>query len=139
MKKTMRLLPAAPLLVPRETLHKCSIDGYEIPTKNPNVCECMGRRKRSGGLGKPRRVLAGEILLFSGRFQGTAPSGAGRRVCPGKNMGAVTVELTLANLLYSFDWEMPLGMNKEDLDFDVIPGIIMQKKNALSLMAKNYI
>ncbi|KAK4859551.1 hypothetical protein QYF36_007416 [Acer negundo] len=53
-------------------------------------------------------------------------------------MGIVTVELALANLLYKYDWEMPVGMKKEDLDFDALPGIIMHKKNALCLVPKNY-
>ncbi|KAK4859837.1 hypothetical protein QYF36_012772 [Acer negundo] len=36
-------------------------------------------------------------------------------------MGIATVELALANLLYKFDWEMPVGMKKEDLDLDPLP------------------
>ncbi|KAK8527652.1 hypothetical protein V6N12_054857 [Hibiscus sabdariffa] len=32
-KETFRLQPIAPLLVPRETLRKCSIGGYEVPAK----------------------------------------------------------------------------------------------------------
>jgi len=47
-------------------------------------------------------------------------------------------EITLANLLYSFDWELPAGMNKEDIDTDVIPGITMHKKNPLCLVAKKF-
>jgi hypothetical protein len=53
-------------------------------------------------------------------------------------MGAVTVELALANLLYNFDWEMPQGLKAEDIDMDVLPGLSTHKKNALCLMARNY-
>ncbi|EOY19784.1 Cytochrome P450, putative [Theobroma cacao] len=56
--------------------------------------------------------------------------------CPGIYMGIATVEFALANLLYKFDWEMPVGMNKDDLDFDVIPGVTMHKKNAVCLVAR---
>jgi len=35
-------------------------------------------------------------------------------------MGAVTVELALANLLYNFDWEMPQGLKAEDIDMNVL-------------------
>ncbi|GFZ10393.1 with no lysine (K) kinase 1 [Actinidia rufa] len=52
--------------------------------------------------------------------------------------GVATVELALANLLYSFDWELPDGMKKEDVDTDVKPGLTMHKKNDLCLVAKNY-
>ncbi|XVF82303.1 hypothetical protein PTKIN_Ptkin16aG0035400 [Pterospermum kingtungense] len=67
---------------------------------------------------------------------GLIPFGAGRRGCPGIHMGLATVELVLANLLYKFEWEMPIGMNKDDLDFDVIPGVTKHKKNSLYLVAK---
>ncbi|GMP44787.1 hypothetical protein CsSME_00013567 [Camellia sinensis var. sinensis] len=60
------------------------------------------------------------------------PFGAGRRGCPGINLGIATVELALANLLYSFGWELPDGMKKEDIDTNVMPGVTMHKKNALA-------
>ncbi|TXG52110.1 hypothetical protein EZV62_021279 [Acer yangbiense] len=47
--------------------------------------------------------------------------------------------LALANLLYKFDWQMPDGMKTEELDFDVLPGLTMHKKNPLLLMADNYV
>ncbi|RVX15128.1 Cytochrome P450 83B1 [Vitis vinifera] len=115
-KETMRLHPASPLLVPRETLEKCVIDGYEIPPKT--------------------LVFLGTSIDFKGQDYQLIPFGGGRRICPGLNLGAAMVELTLANLLYSFDWEMPAGMNKEDIDIDVKPGITMHKKNALCLLAR---
>lgn len=33
-------------------------------------------------------------------------------------MGTITVETALANLPYCFDWKLPNGMQKEDLDME---------------------
>ena len=141
-KETMRLLPAAPLLLPRETLQKCSIDGYEIPPKTLVFVNAWAIGRDPEAWENPEEFIPERFLGSSVDFRGQnyklIPFGAGRRVCPAIHIGAVTVELTLANLLYSFDWEMPAGMNKEDIDFDVIPGLTMHKKNALCLMAKKY-
>ncbi|URD94234.1 cytochrome P450 [Musa troglodytarum] len=46
------------------------------------------------------------------------PFGEGRRICPGKNLGLLMVELVLASLLYSFDWHLPTGMVKEDISME---------------------
>ncbi|CAN1819148.1 Cytochrome P450 83B1 [Linum perenne] len=117
-KETMRLQPAVPFLIPRESTQSCNLGGYVIPAK-----------KRF--LGKSTDVKGLDFELI--------PFGAGRRICPGIHMGLSTVELSLANLLYAFDWEMPTGVKSEDLDMDISPGLAMHKKNALCLMAKNYI
>ena len=65
------------------------------------------------------------------------PFGAGRRGCPGYSLGLAMVEVGLANLLYSFDWELPFGIKKDDVDTQVLPGLTMPKKNDLPLPAKN--
>ncbi|RVX15120.1 Cytochrome P450 83B1 [Vitis vinifera] len=114
-KETMRLHPAAPLLVPRETLEKCVIDGYEIAPKTLVFVNAWA-------IGRDPEFWENPEEFMPERF-----------------LGAVMVELTLANLLYSFDWEMPAGMNKEDIDTDVKPGITMHKKNALCLLARSHI
>lgn len=51
-------------------------------------------------------------------------------------IGVSEVELTIVDIHYKFDWEMPIGMNKEDLDFDAVPGLAVLKKNDLILMAR---
>ena len=37
------------------------------------------------------------------------PFGAGRRMCPGYQLGDMLVHLMVANLLHSFDWGLPKG------------------------------
>ncbi|KAJ6708767.1 CYTOCHROME P450 83B1 [Salix koriyanagi] len=67
------------------------------------------------------------------------PFGAGRRICPGIFIALLTVELSLANLLHKFDWEMPSGMKGEDIDMnDVLPGTASRMRNALCLVPKAY-
>ncbi|CAN1127219.1 Cytochrome P450 83B1 [Linum perenne] len=139
-KEVMRLQPAAPLLVPRQSSEECNIGGYEIPAKTIVHVNAwaIGRDVEAWGenpeVFKPERFIGSSIDLKGADFE-LIPFGAGRRKCPASNMGLVTVELSLANLLYAFDWEMPQGMKREDLDMDVLPGITMHKKNALCLVA----
>ena len=139
-KETMRLHPAVPLLVPRETIQTSHIEGYEIPKKTLVHVNAwaIGRDPEAWDSPeefKPQRFLESEVDFKGQDFQ-LVPFGAGRRGCPGIYMGAVTVELALANLLCLFDWELPVGLKKEDIDTEVIPGITMHKKNALCLVAR---
>ncbi|GMJ05447.1 RED ELONGATED 1, SUPERROOT 2, ALTERED TRYPTOPHAN REGULATION 4, RUNT 1, cytochrome P450, family 83 [Hibiscus trionum] len=139
-KETFRLQPIVPLLVPRETLRKCSIDGYEVPAKSLVFVNAwaIGRDPEAWENAKefcPERFI-GSSINYKGQHFELIPFGAGRRNCPGMRMGVATVELALANLIYKFDWEMPTGMNVEDLDFDTLPGITTHKKTDLILMAR---
>ncbi|KAL7145680.1 hypothetical protein ABFS83_07G103100 [Erythranthe nasuta] len=140
MKESFRLYPPGPLLVPRETIKKCRLYGYEIEAgtlvyfnawaigrdpavwKNPNEFF-------------PERFLENDIDV-KGRNPEVIPFGIGRRQCPGMSLGLAKVELALANLLYKFDWELPPGMKEDDINFDELPGMTMHKKNALCLVAK---
>ncbi|KAJ0024124.1 hypothetical protein Pint_09092 [Pistacia integerrima] len=139
-KETMRLQPTAPFLVPRETIDKCIIEGYEIPPKTLVLVNAWAIGRDPEAWENPEEFhperFIGSSIDFKGHHFGLIPFGAGRRICPGLYMGIATVDLALANLLYKFDWEMVAAMKKEDLDFDVLPGLAMHKKNALRLMAK---
>ncbi|MBA0565797.1 hypothetical protein Golob_010654 [Gossypium lobatum] len=142
-KETFRLQPAAPLLVPLETLGKCNIGGYNVPAKTLVFVNSWAIGKNletweNPEVFSPERFF-GCSIDYEGLHNELVPFGAGRRICPGMRMGVATVELALANLFYNFDWEMPIGMNKEDLDFEAIPGITAHKKNALTLIAKKNI
>ncbi|XP_011028967.1 PREDICTED: cytochrome P450 71A1-like [Populus euphratica] len=140
-KETMRLQPTAPLLIPRETTKECYIGGYEIPAKTVVYVNAwaIGRDPEAWENPyefDPDRFLGSSIDLQGNDFE-LIPFGAGRRICPGIFMGIATVELSLSNLLYKFDWEMPGGMKREDIDVDhLLPGLVMRMRDALCLVPK---
>ncbi|CAN1163416.1 Cytochrome P450 83B1 [Linum perenne] len=143
-KETMRLQPTVPIIAARESTESCKIDGYEIPAKTVVYVNAwaIGRDTEAWGENpeefKPERFIGKSIDVKGLDFE-LIPFGAGRRICPGIHMGISTVELALANLLYAFDWEMPVGVKREDIDMEVLPGGTMHKKNNLCLVAKRYI
>ncbi|KAB5552707.1 hypothetical protein DKX38_010018 [Salix brachista] len=116
-KDTMRLQPTAPLLVPRETTKKCKIDGYEIPANTLVYVNAWAVGRDSEAWENPNEFNPDRFL----------------------DMGIATVELSLANLLHKFDWEMPAGMRREDIDIDhVLPGITTHRRDPLCLVPKPY-
>ncbi|WCJ35133.1 cytochrome P450 family 71 subfamily B polypeptide 26 [Euphorbia peplus] len=142
-KETMRLQPTAPLLVPRQVSQYCKLEGYDIEEKTIVYVNAyaIGRDPQAWENPdefRPERFVGSDIDM-KGQDYELIPFGAGRRICPGIFMGISTVELSLANLLYKFNWEMPDGIKREDLDMDTLAGITMHKKNALRIMASSHI
>ncbi|KZV31435.1 hypothetical protein F511_40751 [Dorcoceras hygrometricum] len=142
-KETLRLFPPVPLSVPRETLEEFTLDGYQIPAKtmvyvNTHAVGLDPEIWENPTEFMPDRFM-NSTIDYKGHDFGLLPFGTGRRGCPGMNLGIATVELALANLLYSFNWELPHGMKEEDLDMEVSPGLATSKKNDLCLLAKCYI
>ncbi|KAI9118271.1 hypothetical protein K1719_010603 [Acacia pycnantha] len=142
-KETLRLFPPAPLLVPRESMEKCNIEGYEIQAKTLVFVNAWAIGRDPETWKDPEQFYPERFFDCSIDFKGhdfeLIPFGAGRRICPGIQMGVITVELMLANLVHCFDWELPDGIEEQDIDTEVIPGITMHKKNDLCLLAKNHI
>ncbi|KAL1531639.1 cytochrome P450 CYP71AT89 [Salvia divinorum] len=136
-KETLRLYPPGPLLLPRETTDKCSVNGYEIeggtmvyinawavardPTRWEDAEEFL-----------PERFLETKSVDVRGQSPEVIPFGFGRRGCPGTGMGMAKIELALANVVYKFDWELP--PESKDVDFVARTGLAMHKKNALRLV-----
>ncbi|KAL1812640.1 hypothetical protein ACET3Z_022705 [Daucus carota] len=138
-KEVLRLHPPVPLLVPHEATERCSIAGYDIPAKTRVLVNAMSIGMDSEYWGnpeefKPERFLNTDID-FRGQHFELLPFGAGRRGCPGINFAGVILELVLANLLHSFDWNLPAGARAEDIDMEESSGIAIHKKTPLYLVA----
>ncbi|GAU25684.1 hypothetical protein TSUD_266110 [Trifolium subterraneum] len=139
-KETLRLYLPAPLLVPRESREECTISGYNIPA-NTIVYVNAWAIQRDPNIWKnpeefyPERFLESSINFLGQDFE-LIPFGAGRRICPGMSLGVASIEIILANLLFSFDWKLPDGLVIDDIDIEMLPGITQHKKNPLCLVAK---
>lgn len=141
-KEVLRLHPPAPLLLPRETMTHFKLKGYDIDPKthlhinvwaigrDPNYWTCPEEFL-------PERFMGSNIDYKGQNFE-LLPFGAGRRICPGMNMGIVTMELALANLLLQFNWKLPDGMKEEDMDMEEDAGLTIAKKSPLKLIPIAY-
>lgn len=139
LKETFRLHPPVPLLLPRETIRHCMINGYDILPKTLVFVNAaaIGRDPecwKNPDEFMPERFVDSEVDYKGQHFE-LIPFGAGRRICPGILFGTAVVELTIANLLYYFNWEFPSGMNKQNMDMSEAPGITTSKKTDLLLVA----
>jgi len=139
-KETLRLYPILPILFPRETMKEMEIEGYTIPNKTLVYVSVWAIHRDPELYENPEEFyperFVGSDIDYKGQDFELIPFGSGRRICPGLNMGIATVELFLANLLHLFDWEMPEGVKRADIDTDVHPGLIQHKKTPLILVPK---
>lgn len=106
-KETLRVHPPAPLLLPKEILENCTIDGYDIPPKTLVFVNAWATGRDPEAWENPEEISPERFLSSSVDFEGQdyelISFSVGRRGCLGIHLGVVTVELALANLLYSFD------------------------------------
>ncbi|GAV80873.1 p450 domain-containing protein [Cephalotus follicularis] len=141
-KESLRLHPPLPLLVPRESTKDVNIKGYDIEAKTQiyvNVY-AIGTDPTSWEHAEeflPDRFLNNSIDFTGHHFQFT-PFGAGRRGCPGAGFAMAITELTLANLIYKFDWALPGGAGEQNLDMTESTGLTARKKFPLTVVSTPY-
>ena len=104
-RETLRLHPPLPLLLPRQTLEACELNGYIIPTKANVMVNvwAIARDPRywdEPDVFHPERFIDSSIDYRGGSFE-YMPFGAARRMCPGITFAAPILEVVVANLLSS--------------------------------------
>ncbi|XVF11661.1 hypothetical protein REPUB_Repub08aG0046300 [Reevesia pubescens] len=132
LKETLRLHPAAPLLVPRETSASVKLGGYDIPSNITVLTNAWAIHRDPNWWEKPEEFIPERFenspLDFKGQDFHYIPFGIGRRGCPGMPFAVATIEYLVANLLYWFDWKLPAGEIAEHLDMSEQYGLTVNKK-----------
>ncbi|KAK3439868.1 hypothetical protein EUGRSUZ_B00208 [Eucalyptus grandis] len=139
-KEVFRLHPPAPMLVPRESMEDITIDGYCIPAKTRFFVNAWSIGHDPQSWVDPETFLPERFLDSTIDFKGQdfklIPFGAGRRSCPAITFGNASIEIALAQLLHSFDWQLPPGVQPQDLDMDEAYGSTMHRIENLVVVGK---
>ncbi|KAL9228380.1 hypothetical protein vseg_003969 [Gypsophila vaccaria] len=137
-KETLRMHPPAPLLVPKESYEPCKFGEYEIPAKTRIFVNAMAISMDPTVWDNPTKFdperFANSSIDYRGHDFEFIPFGVGRRGCPGINFAILLIEIAVANMLYCFDWSLPKGMTKDDVNMDEAVGLTMAKKEPLILV-----
>ncbi|CAN0925995.1 Premnaspirodiene oxygenase, partial [Linum grandiflorum] len=145
-KETLRLHTPAPL-IPREARESTMIHGYHIPAKTRIIVNAWAIAHDHHNWHEPenfyperfRNDLSSNADYFkAGLDFSLIPFGSGRRICPGVQFGMAVVALSLANLLYYFDWKLPPSTTSQNLDMSEDFGISVKKQKDLFLIAIPY-
>ncbi|VFQ92569.1 unnamed protein product [Cuscuta campestris] len=108
-KETLRLYPAAPLLLPHEAIEDCTLNGYSV-SKGTHLLVNLPKMHRDpknwgdAAVYRPERFLEehADIDLKGNHFE-LLPFGSGRRICQGMSLALQVVGLGLAMLVQGFE------------------------------------
>ncbi|KAG9133887.1 hypothetical protein Leryth_004611 [Lithospermum erythrorhizon] len=134
-KEALRLHPPTPLMLPHRANANVKIGGYDIP-KGSNVHVNVWAVARDPKMWKdplefrPERFLEEDVDM-KGHDYRLLPFGAGRRVCPGAQLGINLVTSMLGHLLHHFNWVPPNGMTIKDIDMEENPGLVTYMRSPL--------
>ncbi|GMH20228.1 hypothetical protein Nepgr_022069 [Nepenthes gracilis] len=134
-KEALRLHPPTPLMLPHRANTNVKIGGYDIP-KGANVHVNVWAVARDPKVWqdplefRPERFFEEDVDLKGHDFR-LLPFGAGRRVCPGAQLGINLVTSMLGHLLHHFNWSPPDGIKPEDIDMSENPGLVTYMSSPL--------
>ncbi|KAK4550914.1 hypothetical protein RGQ29_032683 [Quercus rubra] len=102
LKETMCLYPAAPLLVPHESLEDCTLVGYNIPIGTRLLVNVPKLHRDPSVF-----LTTHKDVDVKGQHFELIPFGSGRRMCHGISFALLVTQLTLATLLHTFEIATP--------------------------------
>lgn len=131
--ETLRLYPAAPLLVPHLSSKDCTIGGYHVPRGTILLGNVWAIHRDPKLWNDPTSFKPERFESGKGESQKLMPFGLGRRACPGAGLAQRVVGLALASLIQCFEWKR---ISEERVDMTEGRGITMPKAKPLEVMCK---
>ncbi|KAM3341938.1 hypothetical protein P3S68_026904 [Capsicum galapagoense] len=134
--ESLRLYPAAPLLLPHESIEDCVVSGYDIP-KGTRLLVNIWKFHYDPDIWpnphefKPERFLTThkDVNVRGNHFE-LMPFGSGRRMCPGVSLGLQVVQYVMAVLLQGFKITRP---SDEPIDMSESFGLTILKASPLKV------
>ncbi|KAM3341939.1 hypothetical protein P3S68_026905 [Capsicum galapagoense] len=131
-----RLYPAAPVLLPRESIEDCVVSGYDIP-KGTRLLVNIWKFHYDPNIWpnphefKPERFFTTHMDVdVRGNHFELIPFGSGRRMCPGTSLTLQVVHYVLAVLLQRFEIKRP---SDELIDMSESFGLTILKASPLEV------
>ncbi|XP_021718125.1 cytochrome P450 76AD1-like [Chenopodium quinoa] len=141
-KETLRLHPAAPLLLPRKAEKDVEFDGFQIPKDTMLIVNAWTINRDPHTWSNPNsfipeRFLGSEIEVKS-QFSQLFTFGGGKKICPGMPLAIRMISLVLGNLIHSFNWKFEdFEELQRVLDMDDLCGITIKKTKSLRAILIN--
>ncbi|KAK9748522.1 hypothetical protein RND81_02G063800 [Saponaria officinalis] len=128
--ETLRMYPAAPLLVPRESSKQCVVLGYPIPKRTMLQVNLWAIQNDPKLWDDPKSFRPERFEGVEGYKIGykMMPFGSGRRSCPGEGLAVRVVGLAVGCLIQCFELER---VGDEFVDMGKAPGFNMHKAEPL--------
>lgn len=132
--ETLRLYPAAPLLLPHVASNNCSIGGYDLPRDVMLLVNAWAMH-RDPSLWDDPLSFKPERFDEEGDSNGFKfiAFGLGRRACPGVGLAHRLVGSTLGTLIQCFEWKR---VADEEIDMLEGKGLTMPKVEPLEALCK---
>lgn len=126
--ETLRLYPAAPMLVPHESSDDCTVAGFHIPRGTMLLVNAWAIHRDPLLWEDPESFKPKRFEGVQAESWKLLPFGMGRRACPGSGLAQCVVGLALATLVQCFEWKR---VSEEVVDLTEGKGLTMPKPEPL--------
>nr|BAF96951.1 flavone synthase II [Iris x hollandica] len=131
--ETLRLYPAAPLLVPHESAEECTVGGYAVPQGTMLLVNAYAIHRDPSTWVEPEKFEPERFEDREGEGNKTLAFGMGRRRCPGEGLGIRVVSIVLGTLIQCFEWER---VGEEEVDMTEGSGLTLPRANPLEAICR---
>ncbi|KAF8646035.1 hypothetical protein HU200_065998 [Digitaria exilis] len=131
--ETLRLYPAAPLLLPHESAADCKVGGYDVPRGTILLVNVYAIHRDPAVWEDPEEFRPERFEDGKAEGRLLMPFGMGRRKCPGETLAVRTIGLVLGTLIQCFDWERVDGA---EVDMSEGGGLTMPRAVPLEAMCR---